>query len=277
MKTFTEFLMEATAPKKISFNSYVKDMFKTLSSIKGFSVKRKLSITSGKKESANFEIFKYLDGLPVIPDSSIKDKDEMDKELIARQDKVRNELKKEHEKLLQSILLILNYPPAAAKINRMYNTKFVHGEPVETSDTTFTDKKSGYQINVISTFRQSMGSLYSHFEINFEGNEIDQKGLTFTEFPEFIPGAILYSSWGYEMTINTFYEIVRRTNKTIYAVEIGNKKISGGGWTGKEIPDPSIREKEIFSGRINPGGYVKLDGHHCRLYDGKPKYYNSLD
>ena len=277
MKSFTEFLMEATTPKKMSFNSYVKDMFKTLSSIKGFSVKRKLSITSGKKESANFEIFKYLDGLPAIPDSSIKDKNEMDKELIARQDKVRNELKKEHEKLLQSIFLILNYPPAAAKINRMYNTKFVHGEPVETSDTTFTDKKSGYQINVISTFRQSMGSLYSHFEINFEGNEIDQKGLTFTEFPNMIPGAILHSSWGYSMTINTFYEIVRRTNKTVYAVEVGNKKIDGDGWTGHEIPDLSRKDKEIVSGRINPNGSVKLDGHYCTIYDGKPKYYNTLD
>ena len=277
MKSFTEVLMEAMAPKKVSFNSYVKDVFQTLSSIKDFSVRRKISITSGKKESANFEIFKKLGDIPAIPDSSIKDRNEMDRELTARQDKRRNELKKEHEKLLQSILLILNYPPAAAKINRMYNIKFVQGEPVETSDTTFTDKKSGYQINVISTFRQSMGTLYSHFEINFEGNEIEQKGLTFTEFPKLIPGAILHSSWGYSMTINSFYEVVRRTNKTVYAVKIGNKKVDGDGWTGHEIPDPSRKDKEIFSGRISPNGSIKLDGHYCILYDGKPKYYNQLD
>ena len=74
MKSFTEILMEAMSPKKkISFNSYVKDTFNILSSIKDFSVRRKLSITSGKKESANFEIFKKLGSISGIKDNEQKD------------------------------------------------------------------------------------------------------------------------------------------------------------------------------------------------------------
>lgn len=264
MKTFTEFLMEATAPKKISFNSYVKDMFKTLSSIKDFSVSRKLSITSGKKESANFRIHRYLGTISEFKDT--KDRDIQ-----------KFEFKKQHDKILQSILLILNCPPTTAKSNKMYDTKYTSRGINEICDVTFTDKKSGYQITVISELEDSFGSISSIFDFQFEGNEIDQKGLTFTEFPNMIPGAILHSSWGYSMTINTFYEIVRRTNKTVYAVEVGNKKVDGDGWTGHEIPDISKKDKEVFSGRISPNGTVKLDGHYCTIYDGKPKYYNQLD
>ena len=61
------------------------------------------------------------------------------------------------------------------------------------------------------------------------------------------------------------------------AMEVGNKKVDGDGWTGHEIPDISRKDKKIFSGRINPNGSVKLDGHYCTIYDGKPKYYNTLD
>ena len=263
MKSFTEVLMEAIAPKKVSFNSYVKDVFKTLSSIKDFNVRRKVSITSGKKETANFEVYKYL--------GSISTKDTKERDIQ------KFEFKKQHDKLLQSILLILNCPPTTAKSNKMYDFKYTSSGINEICDITFTDKKSGYQITVISEFEDDLGRLYSVFEVHFEGNEIEQKGLTFTEFPKLIPGAILHSSWGYSMTINSFYEVVRRTNKTVYAVEIGNKKVDGDGWTGHEIPDPSKKDKEIFSGRISPNGSIKLDGHYCILYDGKPKYYNQLD
>jgi hypothetical protein len=79
------------------------------------------------------------------------------------------------------------------------------------------------------------------------------------------------------MTINTYYEIVKRTNKTVYAVEIGKTDKDGGGMYGHEVPNPAVKKNTVYSGRISPSGYVKLDGKLCRIWDGKPNYYNSLD
>ena len=266
--TFKEFLNEANTNKKQPFNSFVKETYNLLIKTPNIVSIKKPQITTSGKESAFFNIRTK----PLSNERSSIDDNETYKKFFDRMKKYR-----------QSVLLLLNCPPNVLKKDLNTYKNVVHkigpysDKFSDTIEDTFTDTKNGFKINVKTTFFYDRGYYYIDFDVDIEGNKVSAAQTSFTEFPEFVPGAILHATWGYNMTINTFYEIIRRTNKTIYAVEIGKKNIDGSGLSGHEIPDPSIREKEVFSGRLTGGNYVKLDGHYCSLYDGKPAYYNSMD
>lgn len=254
MLTFSEFLNEAKTP---SFRTYVKDTFATLSSLPKFSVREK--VTYGHiptKESANFIIMKMLG----------KYDDE----------KTKEKYREDAEKIKKTVLQILFCPAGIINAKHKVDYEVKWGDEIESQTISFTDTKNGYNVNLVFKLIIEQYSMFVQFEFEFSGAET-QAQTTFVDFPKFIPGAILHASWGYSMTINTYYEIVKRTNKTVYAVEIGKTDKDGGGMYGHEVPNPKVKKKTVYSGRITQGGYVKLDGKLCRIWDGKPNYYNSLD
>ena len=257
MLTFSEFLLEAKTP---SFRSYVKETFGMISNLPNFSVKNKVSYGHiPNKESANFSIMKMLGKY----DESNKDENQ-------------KKFREQGEKLKHSILTMLYCPAGIVNAKHKVDYEYKRGDEIETQTISFTDTKNRYNVKVVYKLIIEQWSMFVQFDFELQGADTVAQ-TTFVDFPKFVPGAILHASWGYSMTINTYYEIVKRTNKTVYAVEIGKTAKDGAGLYGHEIPNPKVKKNTVYSGRISPSGYVKLDGKLCRIWDGKPNYYNSLD
>lgn len=257
MTTLSTYLMEAKVP---SFKSYAKETFQIISAVKGFSVRKKLSVGHDpKRESASFVIVKRLG-----------DYDD------ANRDVEQKKLRDASEKMKKTFLQMLYCPSGIVNAKHKVDYEFKHGDEIERQTISFTDTKNGYNVTLVSKLIVERWGMFVEYSFEFYGAETKAQ-TTFVDFPEFVPGKILHASWGYSMTINTFYEIVKRTNKTVFVVEIGKKNVDGDGWTGHQIPNPDVKEKEVLSGRISSGGWVKIDKKLCRIWDGKPSFYNSLD
>jgi hypothetical protein len=100
---------------------------------------------------------------------------------------------------------------------------------------------------------------------------------------------ILQSSYGYDMTINHYYKIVKDGEKTVLLQEIG-KTVSNdeGRDSGQSVADAS---KEIgkpfraykrnyrFDYRQGQAYFVSkyIAGNSANIWDGKPDYYNTWD
>ena len=92
----------------------------------------------------------------------------------------------------------------------------------------------------------------------------------------YVPGAILYSSWGYEQTNVDFYIILERVNNTVTLQQIGEIRQYDHADSGKVSPDASKTFGEPFKKRINKYGYINLNSYsYCNLYDGTPKYFST--
>ena len=91
-------------------------------------------------------------------------------------------------------------------------------------------------------------------------------------------GDIVYTSWGYNMTIVDYYEIIKRTGKGFTFRKLKDKIVSGNGFQGKSVPLEGEYEndKEIKC-RINKWGSVRIEDSTAHLWDGEPIYYDHLD
>lgn len=96
--------------------------------------------------------------------------------------------------------------------------------------------------------------------------------------------------WGYNMTLNNFYVVVRETAKTAIVRDIGSKVVeSSNGFSGKESPDVSVQNVNFKEYRVlkiqNPDGSIKYRGscemHRTfdlqRVEAGDSFYFNHLD
>ena len=93
-------------------------------------------------------------------------------------------------------------------------------------------------------------------------------------------GDLLHGSWGYNMTLNEFFRVIERRGKsTIVAQKLSNEKITGGGYSGREIPGAPTGEVITFRETAKHPGSVKYSDH-CRLYpsnEGREYHYNTMD
>jgi hypothetical protein len=100
---------------------------------------------------------------------------------------------------------------------------------------------------------------------------------------------ILESSFGYDMTINCYYIILKDGDKTAMLQEIGRTINSDDGLGGgNSIADPAIKKgkpfrayKRAFPKDFHNGEtyYVSryIAGNSATVWDGKPSYYNTWD
>jgi hypothetical protein len=131
---------------------------------------------------------------------------------------------------------------------------------------------------------------------------------------EFRIGDILHTSWGYSMTLNSFYQVVGVTAKSVKVVQLESEDVESDGFVGLEQPkfkDVNERGRGLrhLNGRarnipegvvamwcLHPNsvnkpvtrrvkinwrgeGSVDVDSsrHGATLWDGKPKGFNKLD
>ena len=136
--------------------------------------------------------------------------------------------------------------------------------------------KNGIVVTYTSIVSLDYTTPFATDTFEFTGKKLDV-ATEFATYPEYKPGAILYTSFGYNMTIVHFYQIVKRSGTTVYLKRLKNDYITGGGITGKvttKKDDFDNGDKEIYRCRI-PNG--KIDGHYIHLWNGRPVYYNSMD
>jgi len=57
-------------------------------------------------------------------------------------------------------------------------------------------------------------------------------------------GRIYHVSWGYSMTLNSFFKVIKETAKGAIVREIGSTIIDGGGYQGYETANPDKEKTE---------------------------------
>jgi hypothetical protein len=100
-----------------------------------------------------------------------------------------------------------------------------------------------------------------------------------------MPGDILYASWGSTMTLVDFYFVTGTKGKTtVILAPLADRIVSGDGWSGKKVPTlerASGRDGQTFDARCTVRGKsISVKVHHgarAILWDGKPKYFNTMD
>lgn len=110
----------------------------------------------------------------------------------------------------------------------------------------------------------------------WEENEQRRKQKIEEEQKQYQPGAILYTSWGYEQTNIDFYIVLERKPRSVVLQEIGQDKVQDGYDSGTCTPDPEHRIGEPFLKRLSKHGGVSFNSYsYCGLWDGQPKRWSS--
>ena len=91
-------------------------------------------------------------------------------------------------------------------------------------------------------------------------------------------GDILYVSWGYDMTIVDFYRVTERKKASIKLETLAHK------FTPEQdevIPIDKVIPNDKVDGKLfrlsKHYGVCQINGHIARYWNGKPKYYNTMD
>ena len=91
-------------------------------------------------------------------------------------------------------------------------------------------------------------------------------------------GDILYVSWGYDMTIVDFYRVTERKKASIKLETLAHK------FTPEQdevVPIDKVIPNDKVDGKLfrlsKHYGVCQINGHIARYWNGKPKYYNTMD
>lgn len=115
-------------------------------------------------------------------------------------------------------------------------------------------------------------------EIKEEANRVERSKQYDAEKMQIVPGAILYSSWGYEQTNIDFYIVLSRKNDFVILQEIGSHKIYDDNFNdrGHCMPDVTTKIGDPFRKKINNYGGVNLNSYSwCGLWGGEPEAWSS--
>jgi hypothetical protein len=98
------------------------------------------------------------------------------------------------------------------------------------------------------------------------------KARRMAEAGAFIPGEILYDSWGWEQTNIDFYIVVKRSPSSVWLSPIGSKVEETGFMSGKAHPDTTKVGEEVIMRKINKWGGISIASHRGTLskYEGRP-------
>ena len=250
MLTFAEYYEMIGEAKTPTFRQYIMSLYNDLTLIKDYE-----SFTRGNKpkfnnvdyETASFTFRKYFTGLDKSdPTSAFEPSSKWHKGIAA--------------------ILGIKIKP----VESFHNGKKIF----QYKDA---EMKNGMKVTYTSVVTLNNSTPYATDTFEFTGKKVPTGDTEFTTFPEYKPGTIVYTSFGYDMTIVEFYQIVKRSGTTVYLKRLKNDYITGGGITGKvttKKDDFDNGDKEIYRCRI-PNG--KIDGHYIHLWNGRPVYYNSMD
>lgn len=90
-------------------------------------------------------------------------------------------------------------------------------------------------------------------------------------------GDVLVSTFGYNRTINEFFLVARKTDKTIWVHPLKSRVTSHDGYmqNGYEVPTNELYGSRLVMCRINKWDAIAPYGHIAYRWDGKPKCFTS--
>ena len=89
-------------------------------------------------------------------------------------------------------------------------------------------------------------------------------------------GTILYSSWGYEQTNITFYQLVRKSGKAVYLCKIESEFVRTQDFSGMVMPKPGhFQGNEVRKILRKPKDGIMHDCQYIQLWDGTAKRFSS--
>jgi hypothetical protein len=88
-------------------------------------------------------------------------------------------------------------------------------------------------------------------------------------------GAVFYTSWGYDQTNVSFYEVIETTRGTITVRPLRQETKDTGHMSGTCVAIPGAFAGEKSLRCIWSGRGFKIDGHHASAWDGQPKHFSS--
>ena len=269
MLTFIEYLTEARGQSP--FREKAKELYGYLKAIKGakpIDYDDKVKFTTVSEQKAEFGIRQHI----------ILDKSKTSIEVDAPIDA-------EFTKTCKTIATLLGIKGSVKpKVTTSHGTSFFTAfiRKIEYKGTI----EDGYKIEYTATMTSDENKLEHNIrhEVVLIGKKSSVKTSGFTDFPNVVPGTIFVASWGYDMTIVDYYQVVKRTGKSVYVREISGSK--HGGWSGTVTAnkDSFVDTKTyrcVLSGdpkdKTNKSVSITVDGKYAKVWDGKERYYNSLD
>lgn len=96
-------------------------------------------------------------------------------------------------------------------------------------------------------------------------------------------GDIFHRSWGYDMTINDFYQVVVKRNKTLMVAKLRSEVTKGsGGYSGEEKPVPLNELDPNMPGLLKAvvigKDAISVKGDHAYLVTSdRSWYFNNMD
>ena len=254
---FAKFLEEAPTMKKLPFRKTIKTMFAELQEREYCSKWEKVNFNAADKERAQFH-FGYLFESPELE----RDPLVFHKTFLKFVDGVN------------SMLAVLGC-----------ETRLLSDELLNCHETKFQLKsKWGYDVEMILTNRTIEQNTIRMFgDIIVTGAPVKEKKVENLPFPNIKEGMIFESTFGVTMDILHFFKLKRRSNNTIYCVEVGKEATEGQlGYYGRAVACPDKEMNVVYRGTIDKQGRVSLKYSHSislNLYewDGKSSYFNYID
>ena len=93
-------------------------------------------------------------------------------------------------------------------------------------------------------------------------------------------GDVLYCSWGYSMSLGDFYRVTKLVGKqSVEVEELSKETVDGDGWSGHHKPVLEGKGSPVKgSFRVTNGSTIKVGySQYARKWDGRPKYFNTMD
>lgn len=259
MLRFTEFLNEAV-DKKVTFKKFVTGIFDDLKLVKKnyttLDKKPSFSNVDVQRATFSFENYPSYDELNKVSAMATVD------ERRAYAKKKQAEYEKWH-KGIAAMLDLKTHPQFKQDGGDVY---YIYKETLS----------NGFTIEYKSTLNHVNHSWRDSFVI--EGAKAKDGDTEFKEFPEYKPGTIVYTEYGYSMTIVEFFQIVKRSGNTCYLKRIASKVVDGtDGMYGKKVAvKDTFIDNTIYSARLPKMKYKEKHSYFW-LWNGKPIYFNHMD
>lgn len=269
MRTFTEYLTEATAVKTPALRKFGKEIAGLLNNVKGFSVYNE-TFTDYDYQTFSFRMREHdnkTNSEPLTGDEK--------KKLFDRVNK-----------LIKSVSLVIG----VQNVPHMNEKDVTHrGKMMKVFSYEDVKTKEGFLASMeveAPYFGQHYADYSINIDITLKGKKSKESDTEFETYKLIAPGEIFYDSWGYSMTIVQFYQVVKRVKDQVWVKELKQTK-TGGGIAGdtKALKNNFVSDT-VYKGKVDkaygenkPGIRIRLDGRLTTIthWDGRSLYYNTLD
>lgn len=89
-------------------------------------------------------------------------------------------------------------------------------------------------------------------------------------------GDVLYTSYGYDETHISFYQVIETKGKSVVVCKIGKKVAREGRTYDEVVPVPGECRGKPETKRVGEGNSVKIDDHYAGVWKGTPLHETAL-